>query len=107
MSRLRGLVAAGVVVLTIAGCGAGHSPFRVHNGMTMREVRQTAGAPTQITLRKDLGPVPPGVAGRETCWFYPAHKKGTSLQGLAFCFNAHGRVNWTIHDERFLAASRP
>jgi len=47
-------------------------------GMSDRQVAAVAGAPV------------PWLSGPR-CWFYRAHKAGTSIDGLGFCF-ASGRV---------------
>ena len=63
----------------VAGCG-GHRAvgvFAVKRGMTQQDVRRVAGAP----YRK----------GRD-CWLYHASKRGTSVDGMRFCFT-NGRVS--------------
>jgi hypothetical protein len=59
-------------------CSAG-DVWAVQTGMTDREVVSLAGAP--IPWRS--GP---------HCWQYHASKPGTSIDGLAFCFDRRGRV---------------
>jgi hypothetical protein len=69
------------VVVVLAACGGSHKAtgvFAVEKGMTRAQVRSVAGAP---------GPSPSG----KGCWFYHATKKGTSIDGMRFCFS-RGKV---------------
>jgi hypothetical protein len=73
-------IACALAVLVLAGCGGSHNPWAVKNGMTQEEVRSRAGHPESVQRFKG-----------ESCWAYPAHKKGTSIDYLTFCFR-NGRV---------------
>jgi len=67
-----------VLVAVLAGCGGSHKAsgvFAVKNGMTKQQVQKVAGTPYR--------------AGAN-CWLYHASKKGTSIDGMRFCFtNGH------------------
>jgi hypothetical protein len=72
----------GVLVLgvVLAGCGGSHKAsgvFTVKKGMTKQRVHKVAGSPYRA------GP---------NCWLYHASKKGTSIDGMRFCFT-NGRVS--------------
>jgi len=70
-----------LVVVGLAACGSGHKAtgvFAVKKGMTRAQVRSLAGIP---------GPGQSGVG----CWSYHATKKGTSIDGMRFCFT-RGKV---------------
>jgi hypothetical protein len=71
------------VVGATAGCGGSSKAgvFEVKKGMTQAQVIAAAGHPY---LRG-------GPAGR-ACWDYRASKKGTSIDGMRFCFT-NGRVS--------------
>lgn len=74
-------------VVALAACGGSHKaagPFAVENGMTRAQVRSLAGAP---------GPSGNG------CWFYHATKKGTSIDGMRFCFSRDKvvRIQTAVH----------
>jgi hypothetical protein len=83
--KLLALVAATLAfasgVAACGGSGSANGPFAVRKGMTAKEVRATAGAPYRVG----------GPYGRG-CWFYRAVKRGTSIDGMRFCFS-HGRVS--------------
>jgi outer membrane protein assembly factor BamE (lipoprotein component of BamABCDE complex) len=76
-------IAALAVLFGLTACGGGsaHDVFAVKKGMTRAEVLSTAGKP----YRRN------GPYGRG-CWFYRASKKGTSIDGMTFCF-VNGRVS--------------
>jgi hypothetical protein len=70
-----------LLVVALAACGGSHQAtgvFAVKEGMTRAQVRSVAGVP---------GPGPSG----DGCWFYHATKKGTSIDGMRFCFS-RGKV---------------
>jgi outer membrane protein assembly factor BamE (lipoprotein component of BamABCDE complex) len=81
---MRSLLAALAVIALAAllvGCGSSHKDsgaFEVTTGMTKQEVRHVAGAPYRRSGRN--------------CWLYHASKKGTSIDGMRFCF-ANGTVS--------------
>lgn len=82
MTRNLSFLALGLLVLVavLAGCGGSHKAtgvFAVKDGMTKQQVQKLAGSPYHA------GP---------NCWLYRASKKGTSIDGMRFCFT-NGEVS--------------
>jgi outer membrane protein assembly factor BamE (lipoprotein component of BamABCDE complex) len=81
MMRNFSFLALGLVVLVavLAGCGdsTASGVFAVKKGMTKQQVQKLAGSPYRF------GP---------NCWLYDASKKGTSIDGMRFCFT-QGQVS--------------
>jgi len=77
--RVLFIFAALGMAIAVAGCGSHRASgvFSVKKGMTQRQVREVAGAPDTRT---------------PNCWLYHATKKGTSIDGMRFCFK-NGRVS--------------
>jgi hypothetical protein len=82
--RARGAAAVLVCVTALAGCGGQHGVWSIKTGMSRDDVQARLGASGSVfhaTFPE----------GRETCWAYPARKKGTSIVARNFCFR-RGRV---------------
>jgi hypothetical protein len=81
MTRSFSFLALGLVVLVglLAGCGGSRASgvFAVKKGMTKQQVEKLAESPYRS------GP---------NCWLYHASKKGTSIDGMRFCFT-NGQVS--------------
>ncbi len=81
MTRNFSFLALALVVLVgvLAGCGGSKATgvFAVKKGMTKQQVQKLAGSPYRS------GP---------NCWLYHASKKGTSIDGMRFCFS-NGQVS--------------
>jgi hypothetical protein len=80
----RGAAAAFVALTALTGCGGHHGVWSIKTGMKQGEVRARLGTPSSIFHARFPD-------GRETCWTYPARKKGTSIVARNFCFQ-RGRV---------------
>jgi hypothetical protein len=83
MSRVALCVAVLAALPLLAACGGHKSSgvFSVTKGMSRAQVIAIAGKPYRR-----------GGAVGPNCWFYRASKKGTSIDGMRFCFKA-GRVS--------------
>jgi hypothetical protein len=80
MIRSSLLVPLLIVVVLLGACGSSHKAtgvFAVRKGMTQAQVRSVAGSPYRVG---------------GGCWLYHATKKGTSIDGMRFCF-MHGKVS--------------
>lgn len=78
-----------LLVVALAACGGSHKAtgvFAVKKGMTRAQVRSVAGVPG------------PGSSGKG-CWIYHATKKGTSIDGMRFCFTDGkvSRIQTAVH----------
>jgi len=69
------------------GCSsnASRGVFSVKKGMSVADVRKRAGSSPKRVLHIVYRGAP------ETCWVYPAQKKGASIDAIDFCFK-HNRV---------------